>query len=213
MVNPTMLCASHHWMPPGEAVGAGPGCGVGLTGWTKLNRLGLHCRSEGDVHGVKGDEGGLEEAGGGLSLLWRHGMGPNGHNGHDDAEYEVEADEDLVLGAVVRFGVKHVEKHNGGESQGVEEDGEGQQSCEEEHKRRAPALVPGMDKVHQQNELDDDEVPCVSSRGQQACVKANNTDPFWTAARGSLLLRTRIMMREKRKKKQAMAKHMRYTDL
>lgn len=40
-----------------------------------------------------------------------------------------------------------------------------------------------------------------------------DADPFWTAALGSLLLRTRIMMTEKRKKKQAMAKHMRYTDL
>lgn len=40
-----------------------------------------------------------------------------------------------------------------------------------------------------------------------------STDPFWRAARGSLLLRTRIMMMENRKKKQAMAKHMRYTDL
>lgn len=51
----------------------------------------------------------------------------------------------------------------------------------------------------------------VPSRGQQAF--AADTNPFWTAALGSLLLRTRIMMREKRKKKQAMAKHMRYTDL
>lgn len=49
----------------------------------------------------------------------------------------------------------------------------------------------------------------VSSRGQQRIT----TNPFWTAARGSLLLRTRIMMMEKRKKKQAIAKHMRYTDL
>lgn len=49
----------------------------------------------------------------------------------------------------------------------------------------------------------------LSGRGQQA-FEAN---PFWMAARGSLLLRTRIMMTEKRKKKQAMAKHMRYTDL
>lgn len=51
----------------------------------------------------------------------------------------------------------------------------------------------------------------VSSRGQEAFTA--DTNPFWTAALGSLLLRTRIMMREKRKNKQAMAKHMRYTDL
>lgn len=51
----------------------------------------------------------------------------------------------------------------------------------------------------------------VSSRGQETFTK--DTNPFWTAALGSLLLRTRTMMREKRKKKQAMAKHMRYTDL
>lgn len=42
-----MLCASHHWV--GAAGGAGPGGGVGLGVWTKLNRLGLHWRSgEGD---------------------------------------------------------------------------------------------------------------------------------------------------------------------
>lgn len=51
----------------------------------------------------------------------------------------------------------------------------------------------------------------LSSRGQKAFMA--NANPFWTAALGSLLLRTRIMMMEKRKKKQAMAKHMRYTDL
>lgn len=33
--------------------------------------------------------------------------------------------------------------------------------------------------------------------------------PFWMAARGSLLLRTQIMSRVKRKKKAAVAKHIR----
>lgn len=37
--------------------------------------------------------------------------------------------------------------------------------------------------------------------------------PFCTAARGSLLVRTPIIMAENRKKKQVMAKHIRYTDL
>lgn len=47
MINPTMPCASHHWTFAEAGVGgAGPGAGVGLLGWTKLNRLGLHCRSE-----------------------------------------------------------------------------------------------------------------------------------------------------------------------
>lgn len=59
-------------------------------------------------------------------------FGQNGHDGHDDAENEVEADEDLVLRAVVGFGIKHVEEHDGGESQGEVEDGDGQQSCEED---------------------------------------------------------------------------------
>lgn len=46
---------------------------------------------------------------------------------------------------------------------------------------------------------------------EQHCL--THPHPFWMAARGSLLVRTRIMMMENRKKKQAMAKHMRYTDL
>lgn len=44
MINPTMPCASHHWVVLGAEVG--PGAGVGLLDWTKLNRLGLHFRSE-----------------------------------------------------------------------------------------------------------------------------------------------------------------------
>lgn len=46
MSNPTMPCASHHWTFAGAWVGANPGAGVVLAGWTRLNRLGLHCRSE-----------------------------------------------------------------------------------------------------------------------------------------------------------------------
>lgn len=53
----------------------------------------------------------------------------------------------------------------------------------------------------------------VSAFGHQSAAYSHHTNPFWREARGSLLLRTRIMMMEKRKKKQAMAKHMRYTDL
>ena len=56
--------------------------------------------------------------------------GKNGDDGHNDAEDEVEADEDLVLGAVVRFGVIHIEEHDSGESHSVVDDGERQQSCE-----------------------------------------------------------------------------------
>lgn len=36
-----------------------------------------------------------------------------------------------MLRTVVRLGVKHVEEHDGSESQGEVDDGEGQQSCEE----------------------------------------------------------------------------------
>lgn len=52
----------------------------------------------------------------------------NGHDGHNDAEYEVEADEDLVLCAVIRLGVKHIKEHDSSERQGIVNDGEGQQS-------------------------------------------------------------------------------------
>jgi hypothetical protein len=39
-------------------------------------------------------------------------FGQDGDDGDDDAENEVEADEDLVLGAVVRLGVVYVEQHH-----------------------------------------------------------------------------------------------------
>ena len=63
--------------------------------------------------------------------------------------------------------------------------------------------------------------PRVASRVQRAFIiqdcgteaAVHGTNPFWMAARGSLLLRTRIMMMVKRKKKQVKAKPMRYTDL
>lgn len=56
-------------------------------------------------------------------------FGQNGHHGHDDAENEVEADEDLVLRAVIGPGVKDVEEHNSSESQDVVDNGDKQQSC------------------------------------------------------------------------------------
>lgn len=58
-------------------------------------------------------------------------FGQNGHHGHDDAENEVEADEDLVLRAVIGPGVKDVEEHNSSESQDVVDNGDKQQSCKE----------------------------------------------------------------------------------
>lgn len=57
-------------------------------------------------------------------------FGKNRHDGHNDAENHVEADEDLVLGAVVGLDVEQVEEHDGGESQGVVKNGEGQQRWE-----------------------------------------------------------------------------------
>lgn len=65
-------------------------------------------------------------------------FGQDGHHGHDDAENEVEADEDLVLRAVVRLGVEDVEEHDSGESQGEVGDGDNQESCKRsnEEKRR-----------------------------------------------------------------------------
>lgn len=56
-------------------------------------------------------------------------FGQDGHDGHDDAEDEVEADEDFVLRAVVGFGVINVENHDEAERQGVEDDGDREQSC------------------------------------------------------------------------------------
>lgn len=55
-------------------------------------------------------------------------FGKNGHDGDDDAEYEVEADEDFVLSATVRLDVEQVEEHDGSKGQGVVEDGEWEQS-------------------------------------------------------------------------------------
>lgn len=48
----------------------------------------------------------------------------NGHHRDDNTEDEVEADEDLVLGAVVRFGVVQIEKHHGSKSQDIVQNGE-----------------------------------------------------------------------------------------
>ena len=56
-------------------------------------------------------------------------LGKDGDNGDDDAEDEVEADEDLVLGAVIGLCVVHIEKYHSSNSQGVEEEGESQQAC------------------------------------------------------------------------------------
>lgn len=55
-------------------------------------------------------------------------LGQDGDNGDDDAQDQVEADEDLVLRAVVRLCVVHVEKHHSSDSQRVVEDGERQQA-------------------------------------------------------------------------------------
>ena len=64
------------------------------------------------------------------SVFCHLNFGQDGHDGHGDAEQEVEADEDFVLGAVVRRRIKHVEEHDGSERQRVEDEGEGQQGCE-----------------------------------------------------------------------------------
>lgn len=55
-------------------------------------------------------------------------FGQDGDDGDDDAENEVEANEDFVLGAVVRLGVVDVEQHPWGEGQCVVEEGERQQA-------------------------------------------------------------------------------------
>lgn len=52
----------------------------------------------------------------------------DGDDGDDDIEDEVEADEDLVLGAVFRLCVVDVEQHHWGEGQCIVEEGELQQA-------------------------------------------------------------------------------------
>lgn len=56
-------------------------------------------------------------------------LGKDWDNWNDDAEDQVEADEDLVLCAVIWLSVVNVEKHHSSDSQGVVEDSEGQQAC------------------------------------------------------------------------------------
>lgn len=56
-------------------------------------------------------------------------LGKDWDNGNDDAEDQVEADEDLVLCAVIWLSVVNVEKHHSSDSQGVVQDSEGQQAC------------------------------------------------------------------------------------
>lgn len=94
-----------------------------------------------------------------LSFLY---LGKDGDNGDYDAEDKVEADKDLVLGAVIRLCVVHVEKNHSSNSKGVEEQGEGQQACKPAFVVTAlsisyPHLVPGMGKVDEENKLDEDE--------------------------------------------------------
>lgn len=55
-------------------------------------------------------------------------LGQNGDNRDDDAQDKVEADEDLVLCAVVRLRVVDVEKHHSSDSQSVVDEGERQQA-------------------------------------------------------------------------------------
>ena len=54
-------------------------------------------------------------------------LGQDGHHRHNDTEDEVEADEDLVLCAVVRLSVVNVEEHHSSEGQGKVKDGEKEQ--------------------------------------------------------------------------------------
>lgn len=55
-------------------------------------------------------------------------LGQDGNNWDDDAEDQVEANEDLVLRAVVRLCVVNVEKHHSSDSQCIVEDGKRQET-------------------------------------------------------------------------------------
>lgn len=48
-------------------------------------------------------------------------LGQDADDGHDDTEYEVEADEDFVLCAVIRRSVVNVEKHHSSNGQCIVE--------------------------------------------------------------------------------------------
>lgn len=48
-------------------------------------------------------------------------LGQDADGGDDDTEYEVEADEDLVLCAVIRFSVVNEKKHHSGNGQCIVE--------------------------------------------------------------------------------------------
>ncbi len=53
----------------------------------------------------------------------------NGNHRYDDAENKVEADEELVFGAVVGFGVVEIKQHDCCKGQSVMQDSEAQQTC------------------------------------------------------------------------------------
>lgn len=57
-------------------------------------------------------------------------FGQDGNNRDDDTEDKVEADDNLVLFAVIRLRVVNIEQHNSGESQSVIQEGERQQAWE-----------------------------------------------------------------------------------
>lgn len=92
---------------------------------------------------------------------------------------------------------------------------------EAERNRRKVKYIQNECFCHHVRTIERVQSTCLATRVQHIVITQDHgteaavlsTNPFWMAARGSLLLRTRIMMMEKRKKKQAMAKHMRYTDL
>lgn len=126
----------------------------------------------------------------------------NGNHRYDDAENKVEADEELVFGAVVGFGVVEIKQYDCCKGQGIMQDSEEQQTCG--HRKQShvsfseksgfghtclqtycdeqgvfqcicslrtweptlaiaflsiphPHLIPGVGKVDQEDELDQDE--------------------------------------------------------
>lgn len=60
--------------------------------------------------------------------LYLH-FGQNGNHRYDDAENKVEADEELVFGTVVGFGVVEIKQHNCSKGESVMQDSEEQQTC------------------------------------------------------------------------------------
>lgn len=109
-----------------------------------------------EVKGVQSDDGGLQEARARLMFL---NFGEDGYNGNCNTKDQVQADEDLVFCAVVRFGVEDVEQHGKDDRQDIEEACKRQQGSVPEPwvsflHSIYPQFIPRVSHVYQEHQLD-----------------------------------------------------------